>query len=178
MKHFILKRYTIIEAIVIISIIALILAITIPVILTVKQAGNNAVNISNLKQIGIAMTSYANSHNGYYPRIENISNNSKCLWLLLPEVNYNVNIFYPPNSEIYKTAKSNYLFKNPHSLYKEILNNPSNSSIPAPGYAYSPTVWGEPLSANNINYNVPIVTNYNNNDSKVYYLSPDGSVRH
>lgn len=62
-----LKAFTLIELIVVIVVIAILVAIFLPVISTVIKNGRTTKCASNLRQIGTAMFSYANEHNGYFP---------------------------------------------------------------------------------------------------------------
>jgi prepilin-type N-terminal cleavage/methylation domain-containing protein len=56
--------FTLIELLVVISIIALLLALLIPVLRSAKERGQRAVCLSNLKQLTLAWTAYAEAHDG------------------------------------------------------------------------------------------------------------------
>lgn len=63
-----LKAFTLIELIVVIVIISILVAILLPVLSTILENGRTTKCASNLRQIGAAMFSYANEHNGYFPQ--------------------------------------------------------------------------------------------------------------
>ena len=174
------KKFTVIECIVMIAILAILFALILYVLSSIKGKSYQIDNVNNLKQIGIAMNTYTADYNGMFPYIESISDSddkAKILWLLLPDTNYNINIFYPVNSMIYNEEKNNSLLKNPKLLYNLMLTNPTDSRIPRPGYAYSPLYFGEPLSFDIIEKNIPIAANYTDQYNTItYYLNSDGSV--
>jgi prepilin-type N-terminal cleavage/methylation domain-containing protein len=56
------KAFTLIELLVVIAVIALLLALLIPVLRTAREQGHRAVCLSNLKQLTLAWTAYATEH--------------------------------------------------------------------------------------------------------------------
>lgn len=73
-----LKRgFTLIELLVVIAIIAILAAILFPVFTSAKQSARNAQCASNLRQIGLAMSRYADDNNGrlctYYDANSNVT---------------------------------------------------------------------------------------------------------
>ncbi len=62
-----LKAFTLIEILVCIAIIAVLAGILFPVISTVRKKGYSATCLSNEKQIGLALKSYALDYDGFYP---------------------------------------------------------------------------------------------------------------
>ena len=69
-KHFThgcvkLDRFTLIELLVVIAIIAILAAMLLPALSAARERAKNANCIGKLKQIGLAMHMYANSHDGY-----------------------------------------------------------------------------------------------------------------
>lgn len=64
------RAFTLIELLVVIAIIALLLAILLPGLKKVKDAAKNIVCASNLKQIGVAANTYAESNDQFIPRAE------------------------------------------------------------------------------------------------------------
>jgi len=60
------KAFTLIEMLVVISVISLLLAIVLPVLNAVKAQGKSVVCKSNLRQLALANSSYANENNGHY----------------------------------------------------------------------------------------------------------------
>ena len=54
-----------VELVVMIGVIALLLALLLPVLLTAREASRTTVCLSNLREIGMALHGYANDHRGY-----------------------------------------------------------------------------------------------------------------
>ncbi len=61
------KAFTLIELIVVVVVIAILVAMLLPAINAALENGRITKCASNLRQIGSAMTLFANEHNGYYP---------------------------------------------------------------------------------------------------------------
>lgn len=59
--------FTLLEMLVVIGIIGVLAAIMLPVFAGVKESGRRTVCAANLRQIGLAMTMYAEDNNRYYP---------------------------------------------------------------------------------------------------------------
>lgn len=70
-----LRAFTLIELLVVIAIIAILAAILFPVFAQAKVAAKKAVNLSNLKQISLAVQMYADSNAGY-PMMSSLSSQS------------------------------------------------------------------------------------------------------
>lgn len=62
--------FTLIELLVVISIIALLIALLLPALNEAKQQAYQVTCLSNLKQIGLSMVTYAQDNEGYYPSKE------------------------------------------------------------------------------------------------------------
>jgi len=62
------KGFTLIELLVVIAIIAILAAILFPVFAQAKLAAKKTVDLSNLKQIGLAALMYANDYDDFFPR--------------------------------------------------------------------------------------------------------------
>jgi prepilin-type N-terminal cleavage/methylation domain-containing protein/prepilin-type processing-associated H-X9-DG protein len=60
------KAFTLIEMLVVIFVISLLLAIVLPVFNAVKAQGKSVVCKSNIRQLALANSSYANENNGHY----------------------------------------------------------------------------------------------------------------
>ncbi len=61
------KAFTLLELLVVIAVIGILAALMLPVLGRVKQRAADAACLSNLRQIGIAMTLYQNDFGGKYP---------------------------------------------------------------------------------------------------------------
>src|SRR5437762_7982960 len=62
-----LSAFTLIELLVVITIIAVLASIALPVFNGVTERANQTKDLSNAKQIGIAMKLFASDNNGFYP---------------------------------------------------------------------------------------------------------------
>ena len=61
------NAFTLIELLTVIAVIAVLSAILIPAVGRARESANQSKCISNLRQIGVAVQSYANEHKGRYP---------------------------------------------------------------------------------------------------------------
>lgn len=61
-------RFTLVELLIVISIIAILASLLLPTLNQAREKARGAVCVSNLKQIGIAFAQYGNDYNGWYPR--------------------------------------------------------------------------------------------------------------
>lgn len=62
-----IASFTLLELLVVISIIALLAGLLFPVLNKVQESKEATVCSSNLRQIGVGLTTYAADHNGYFP---------------------------------------------------------------------------------------------------------------
>ena len=62
--------FTLIELIVVIAIIALLASLLLPVTGSILEKARSTECASNLRQVGIAVNTWANDHDNYFPRIE------------------------------------------------------------------------------------------------------------
>ena len=61
------QGFTLIELLVVIAIIAILAALLLPALQSARERGRQALCMSNLKQIAVALTLYLNAHDAYYP---------------------------------------------------------------------------------------------------------------
>ena len=61
------RAFTLIELMVVIAIISILLALLLPALASARDKGHRAVCLSNLRQIGIAVQTYADDHQGLIP---------------------------------------------------------------------------------------------------------------
>ena len=61
------KAFTLIELLVVMSVMSLLMAILVPVLVKARRQGEKMLCLSNLRQMGIAATAYANNNDDYFP---------------------------------------------------------------------------------------------------------------
>src|SRR5262245_7228566 len=61
--------FTLIELLVVVAIIAVLAALLLPALQNAKERGKQTVCMSNLRQIHLMITSYAEDNNGWYPKV-------------------------------------------------------------------------------------------------------------
>ncbi len=73
--------FTLVELLVVISIIALLLAILMPSLTRAREQGRMVVDKSNLKQLGLCYSMYVQGNNGYFEDGVNINTTDVTMWL-------------------------------------------------------------------------------------------------
>ncbi len=76
MKNCQSRGFTLIELLVVIAIIALLIGILLPALGKARVAARKAADLSNIRQMGLAFTSYANDFKDWYPVLPTPSNNA------------------------------------------------------------------------------------------------------
>jgi len=70
MRRVRIRGFTIVELLVVISIISMLLAILIPSLISARQRGRSIVCTANLRSIGFALEMYVDGNNGWFPPAE------------------------------------------------------------------------------------------------------------
>ncbi|HEU4753946.1 MAG TPA: DUF1559 domain-containing protein [Armatimonadota bacterium] len=101
------RGFTLIELLVVIAIIAILAAILFPVFAQAREAARKAACTSNMKQIGLALGSYATDYDGYMPPSQLPPTGANVSWptMLFPYVK-NEGIFVCPSGEKGIVARS------------------------------------------------------------------------
>ena len=95
MRRVRIRGFTIVELLVVISIISMLLAILVPSLIAVRERTRSIVCIANLRNLGFALEIYADSNNGWLPAAEPRDKDdvaSKDNWYLNPELMACMNI--------------------------------------------------------------------------------------
>ena len=74
-----LSPFTLIELLVVIAIISILASMLMPALQRARESGRRSVCIGNLKQFGLAMQSYTDEQNGYFPLTIDPAH-ARCTW--------------------------------------------------------------------------------------------------
>jgi len=118
------KAFTLIEVIVVVTIIAVLAAILFPVFARAKASAKQATCLSNLKQIGAAMTMYMGDSDGVFPHaVDPIDKTRPEIWDQFPE--FRDRIPYMPDLDevLQPYMKSHDVFHCPADVGTEVMDD-------------------------------------------------------
>jgi prepilin-type N-terminal cleavage/methylation domain-containing protein len=147
------SAFTLIELLVVITIIAILASIAFPVFNTVTERANQTKDLSNIRQIGVALKLFAADHSGNFPvtkdpdsttGVPDITTANQAFRTLFPNYLTTEDIFVTKGSAYTKTGADNKIDQNPtggnytdtlkigENSYAYILNltETSNSAFP------------------------------------------------
>lgn len=115
------RGFTLIELLVVIAIIAILAAILFPIFVDAKAAGKRSADLTNQRQLGMALSLYADTNNGRFPWVSqagtlryfpsypvgttNTTISGELIWLLKPYVK-SKRVFYCPAVDAYSKTYS------------------------------------------------------------------------
>ncbi len=74
------KAFTLVEILVVVVIISLLLALSLPALRRVREQGDEIVCQSNLRQLAIMLQTYTNDHDGLFPRAAGLFHSGVSFW--------------------------------------------------------------------------------------------------
>jgi prepilin-type N-terminal cleavage/methylation domain-containing protein/prepilin-type processing-associated H-X9-DG protein len=194
MKH---RGFTLIELLVVVAIIALLVSILVPALSGVRSRAKATVCMSNLRQIGLSLRSYADENGGQVPCgaakpsafvPEDVASN--LIWsgparshvgigIMLSRYVLNTRIFFCPaddssdlQEELPKIgtdsdAYCSYLYRNRDEVERQLLEQPGNNGEGVPAHAWV-------MDINSFGAGPALRTNHGGR--RVHILFGDGSV--
>lgn len=191
-KH---SGFTLIELLVVIAIIAILAAILLPALAKARERGKSASCTSNLKQIGSALSLYANDYHGYMPDI----NIGTCkapymATLLFPYINNPWIYSCPSDTDQYNKLKTSGAIRTKeediHLLWTGLpggISYPCNGKMPTISYASdnervtaklakAPFPSGQMYTADGTNNTVLIAFGNNNTHFAMDWMVPEGGA--
>jgi prepilin-type N-terminal cleavage/methylation domain-containing protein len=147
-----LRGFTLIELLVVITIIAILASFALPAFTTVQMRAQQTKDLSNIKQIGLALKQFSSDNNGSFPNkapsadytsatnltASNVSNDA--FWWLFPNYLQSEDIFVVPGSAWTPNPADNVLDPSNAATRAETLEGSSGSTgggtNPECGYAY------------------------------------------
>ena len=154
-----ISAFTLIELLVVITIIAILASIAFPVFNTVTERANQTKDLSNIRQLGVALKLFASDHNGSFPTKVNPDDENSADVVNANEAFRTLFPTYLTNEEIFAVKGSVYTPKTPDNrieqgfpytntlasgensyAYIKNLTETSNASLPvvADGFAAGP----------------------------------------
>ena len=145
MKRNLHAAFTLIELLVVITIIAILASFALPAYTTVQERAQQTKDLSNAKQIGLALKQFASDNNGSFPNkvpsadyatasvltATNVSNDA--FWWLFPNYLQSEDIFIVPGSAWTPNPADNVLDPNNAAARAETLEGSPGKEC---GYAY------------------------------------------
>jgi len=114
--------FTLIELLVVIAIIALLAGIALPVFTQVQERGAQTKDLSNAKQIGLALKLYASDNDGNFPIVSGAGTANEAFAQLVPQ--------YVPTEKIFYLAKSKWTPNQPDEVFgTEADGKPSATNL-------------------------------------------------
>ena len=109
------EMFTIIELLIVIGILGILMAMVLPALNRAKKSGKRISCVSNLKQIGLAVQSYGQSNNDYFPfncTSQKLANPARITLSSAIDLDKNTEIFECPdeNEGLYATEGSSYVW--------------------------------------------------------------------